>query len=82
MKESIINKWVDELENGDVVDLEFIISGLSKDYYKNNLDDALEFAIENFVNRYKLSRRTEKEMYNIILVRDAFYKMLEREGLL
>jgi len=84
MRDSIIEKWEDELENGDLVDLEFIIPGLPNGYYKDEdcLADALDFAIENFVKRYKLSEKTEEEMLNTILIRDAFYKMLEREGLL
>jgi len=82
MRDSIIEKWENELENGDLLDLEFIIAGLPEGYYKDNLDEALEFAIDSFVMRHNLSEKTKGEMYDVILIRDAFYKMLEREGLL
>ena len=82
MRDSIIEKWKNELENEDLAEFELIIAGLPEGYYKDNLDDALEFAVENFVERHRLSRRTENEMLDCIPIRDSFYKMLEREKLL
>lgn len=84
MRDSIIKKWEREMEFEDLVLLDYIISGLPEGYYKNrdNLSDALAYAIEEFCKRYHYSQKTMDEMVNVISVRDAFYKRLEKEGLL
>ena len=82
MRDTIIEKWENEMESEDLLKLGYVIAGLPKEHYAkaDNLNNALEFAIENFAKRHRLSERTEEEMLNCIPVRDAFYKMLEREG--
>jgi len=82
MRESTVEKWERELESEDLVRLGYIIAGLPANYYhdEDNVQDAMDFAIEEFCKRHGLSKKTEEEMLNIIAVRDAFYKMLEREG--
>ncbi len=84
MRESVIEKWerLMESEGMDLVELDIIVPGLPKNYYKENVLDTFMDAVDWFCYRQKYSERTAEEMVNTILIRDAYYKMLEREGLL
>lgn len=82
MRDSTLETWERELESEDLLRLGYIIGGLPEGYYQDddNLQDAMDYAIEEFCKRHHLSKKTEEEMLNCIPVRDAFYKVLEREG--
>jgi len=75
-------KWHNELENGDLVLLDFLVPGLPDDWYadEDNLLEALGDAMDAFVARHHYSSKTWDNLINNLLVRDAYYKALENAG--
>jgi len=77
-------KWIHELETMDVVALGYLYPGLPDDYYTDEEypSEAFADAIEEFCRKHRYSERTHNSLLDSIPARDAFYKMLEREGVM
>jgi hypothetical protein len=70
-----------EMESTELIEHDYLMPGI--DYSdEDNLDDGLQTAIESFCRKQGYSQKTINMLLDSIPARDAYYKMLEREGAL
>lgn len=79
MKQSIIDKWTEELNNHPE---NLLVFDVPENYYTddNNLQEALGDTVETFCRNHNYSEKTENEMLDCIEIIDKLYKALEGEG--
>jgi len=84
MKESILEKFEAEMElsGEELLNRDYFCLGIDYKTEPDELDEALFDTVDFFCKRYSYAEQTAEELINSIPARDAFYKMMEREGLL